>query len=208
MVSQKKKIACLTGTRADFGFATPIMQAIKQSSQLEMVVFATGMHLMPEFGQTIKEVEKLFPETIKIEARFTSDKPEAQALFAGQLIKELSLVLKERQVDFMLLLGDRVETLATALACLYLGMPTGHFHGGDKTRTADEPARHAITKLASLHFPATQEAAERIKKMGEDPSRIHMVGAPALDVILNQELPVSKSVLHKIKKLICDLFIS
>jgi len=85
--------------------------------------------------------------------------------------------------DILLVLGDRSEMLAGAIAATYLGIPIAHIHGGDISGNVDEPVRHAITKLAHIHFPATQESAQRIIKMGEEPWRVHVVGAPGLDLI-------------------------
>ena len=85
-------------------------------------------------------------------------------------------------------MGDRIEMLCAAMACLYLGIPVAHVHGGDKTTTIDDSIRHAITKLSHIHFPATVGGGERIKLMGEEDWRIHVVGALSLDSILCQKL--------------------
>ncbi|MDP3999601.1 MAG: UDP-N-acetylglucosamine 2-epimerase [bacterium] len=185
----KKTIAYITGTRADFGLMTPILKAIASSSELNLQVYATGIHLMPKFGNTFKEVKKLFPLVKVIEAVFKTDDRNGMAMFTGEFLAKLVAVFDKDRPDFVLTLGDRPEMLCVATACLYLGIPTGQVHGGEKTSTVDEIARHAITKLSQVHFPATQESAERIRKMGEEEWRIHIVGAPALDVILNEKLP-------------------
>src|SRR3989304_3498427 len=184
-----KKIAYRSGTRADFGLMTPVLAAIKKSKKLDLKLYVTGIHLMPEFGNTIKEIKKQFPEIIEVKAVFESDEKQAMAEFASILISKLVSLFEKDRPDFVLTLGDRPEMISVALVCLYLGIPTGQIHGGDKSATVDEIARHAITKLSHLHFPATREAAERIKKMGEESWRIKVVGAPALDVIMNEQLP-------------------
>lgn len=189
MQNNKKKIVYITGTRADFGLMTPVLQAIKNNKKLSLDLYATGMHLMPQFGNTIDEVKKLFPKTQPIKAIFESDDRRGMASFSANYLKKLVKTLLKNRPDFVLILGDRIEMLCTALACLYLGIPTGQLHGGEKTSTVDELARHAITKLSHLHFPATKLSADRIEKMGEEKWRLHVVGAPALDVILNQKLP-------------------
>lgn len=184
-----KKIAYISGTRADLGLMTPILSAIEKSKNLDLKLYATGVHLMPEFGSTINEFRKQFPEVTAIRATFDNDERSSMAKFTGHFIKELVGIFGKDRPDFVLTLGDRPEMLSTALACLYLGIPTGHVGGGDKTATVDEVARHAITKLSHLHFPATEESADRIRKMGEKERHIHVVGTPALDVILNEKLP-------------------
>lgn len=192
MTTRRREIAYISGSRADFGLMAPVLDAVRKSGAFSLKVYATGMHCMPEFGETIHEVEKIFPGVKRIETVFKTDDREGQAAFAGALLlKVVSLFSKERP-DFVLLLGDRVEMLVTATACLYLGIPTGHLHGGERTATVDEVARHAISKLSSLHFTATKDAAERVRKMGEEQWRISLVGAPALDVIRNEKLPSSQ----------------
>ena len=193
-----KKIAYVTGTRADFGLMTPVLRAIAKSAKLRLVVYATGMHLMPEFGNTITEVEAEFPDAIRLPATFAGDTREAMAMFSSVLLSALVPRLAEDRPDILLTLGDRPEMLCAAHACLYLGIPTAHVHGGDVTSTVDEIARHAITKLSHLHFPAAPDSAERILKMGEEPWRVHVVGAPALDRILNEPLPSHEMLFTKL----------
>src|SRR3989344_4724139 len=188
----RKRIAYISGTRADFGLMTPILKAINKSDKLNLQVYTTGIHLMDKFGNTVSQVEKEFPNTKKIESTFDSDDRSRIANFTGDFMTKLVKALAADRPDFVLTLGDRPEMLCTAIACLYLGIPTGQIHGGEKTSTVDELARHAITKLSHIHFPATKESAERIRKMGEEDWRIHIVGAPALDVILNEKLPTRK----------------
>lgn len=199
-MSTKKKITYISGTRADFGIMSPILQAVDESPKLQLQLYATGVHLTPGFGLTHKEVKKSFPQLKLIKVTFDSDDLSGVARFTGRFLTELTEVLSKNRPDFVLILGDRPEQLCTALACLYLGIPTGHFRGGEVSSTFDESARHAITKLASLHFPATQDAAERLERMGEEKWRVKVVGEASLDVILNQKLP-SRAELSKLLKL-------
>lgn len=194
----KRKIAYISGTRADFGLMTSVLKAIEESNKLQLQLYATGMHLMPEFGNTINHVKAEFPNTKIIPVTFSSDDRLGMASFTGDYLNKLIETLNQDKQDFILVLGDRVEMLCTALAATYLGIPTGHIHGGDKTSTVDEIARHAITKFASVHFTATEESAERIRRMGEETWRIHVVGAPALDFILNKKLPTREELFGKI----------
>lgn len=184
-----KKIAYVSGTRADFGIMSSILRAINESPRLDLQLYVTGIHLTPGFGTTYREIQKAFPQTGQIKCTFNSDDLSGVARFNGNFITKLVDVFSKNRPDFVLVLGDRPEELCVAITCLYLGIPTGHFRGGEVSSTFDGIARHAITKLCSLHFPATQEAAERIKKMGEENWRIRVVGEASLDVILNQKLP-------------------
>ncbi len=193
MTNPKRKIAYVSGTRADFGLMTSILRAIDKSEKLDLQVYATGIHLMPSRGNTVQEVEREFPTAQRIEAVFEGDERIHMGRFTGEFLKKLVAVFEHNRPDFVLTLGDRAEMLCTAVACLYLGIPTGQVHGGEKTFTVDEIARHAITKLSHIHFAATEESAERIRKLGEDPKRIHVVGAPSLDTILNAPLPTREA---------------
>lgn len=194
----KRKIAYISGTRADFGLMTPVLKAINQSDSLQLQLYATGVHLMPDFGNTINHVKTEFPNTKIINCVFSSDDRVGMAQFMGDYLQQLVQILNSDKPDFILVLGDRVEMLCTALAAVYLGIPLGHLHGGERTSTVDEVSRHAITKLASIHFAATEESATRIKKMGEQPWRVHIVGAPSLDMISNETLPKRETLFPKL----------
>lgn len=189
MITQHKKIACISGTRADFGLITPVLTAIRKSPKLSLLLYVTGMHLMPEFGETKKLVQKEFPEAKIIPAIFEDDSRAAMARFCAEFLPKITRALEKSRPDFVLLLGDRPDMLCVATACLYLGIPTGHFHGGEISATVDGIARHAITKLSSLHFPATRKAAALIEQMGEEKWRIMRVGSPAFDDIVGVKLP-------------------
>lgn len=184
-----KKILYISGTRADFGLMTPVLKEIEKSSSLSLILGATGMHLMPKFGLTINEMKRIFKNVRSINTTFDNTHFASLASFIGPYMTKVVPFIKNSKPDFILTLGDRVEMLCSAMAAVYLGIPTGQLHGGEITSTVDEISRHAITKLSHLHFPATTEAARRIRLMGEEPWRIHAVGAPALDIILDSQLP-------------------
>lgn len=195
---EKRKIVYISGTRADFGLMSPILHSIRNSNKLELQLYVTGIHLMPKFGNTYLFVKKEFPSTKIIKAIFKTDDRFSMVDFSGSYICLLNKAFKKNRPDLVLILGDRIEMLCTAMVCSYLGIPIAHIHGGEKTFTVDEVARHAITKMSSLHFPATYESAERIEKMGEERRRIYVVGAPALDIILNKKLPSRNELFKKI----------
>ncbi|HVX86275.1 MAG TPA: UDP-N-acetylglucosamine 2-epimerase [Phycisphaerae bacterium] len=182
MASSLRNIAILTGTRAEFGIWTPILHALQKSKNLRPQLIVTGMHLQPQFGYTIRDVEA---SGIPIEAvvdMYRPDDPPAASL--GHAVTRLGAELAVLKPDLLLLLGDRLEMLAAANAALVSHIPIAHLHGGETAPgTWDEQIRHAITKLAHRHFPATNRAAQRIQQMGEDPKTIHVIGAPALDTL-------------------------
>ncbi len=194
-----KKVAVVTGTRAEYGILLPVLKAIQAQKELELLLIATGMHLSRDFGYTVDEIVK---DGFKIDARVdmsaSDDTLGAMAQSIGQGIIGLTRTWEKLKPDVIVVLGDRIEPLAAAISGAYMNIPVAHIHGGDATKGGlDEYARHAITKFAHIHFPATQKSAERIIKMGEDKWRVHMVGSPALDVILNEKLLSHKSVIKK-----------
>jgi len=193
-----KRIAVITGTRADYGILKSVLKEIEASPKLELSLVAVGMHLSTEFGYTIKEIEKDgFQIDAKIDALHREDTRAAMARSIGRSVIGITDSLERKGPDVLLLLGDRSEMLAGAIAATYMSIPIAHIHGGDISGNVDEPVRHAITKLAHIHFAATKESAERIIKMGEEPWRVHVVGAPGLDLALNTKLPEPREIAKK-----------
>lgn len=184
-----RKIAVVTGTRAEYGILKSVLKAIKTNPKLDLALIATGMHLSEEFGRTVKEIENDgFKIDEKVKILHEKDTGAAMAKSVGKCIIEMTKVLNRINPDFLVLLGDRAEMLAGAVAACYSIIPIAHIHGGEVSGSVDDSVRHAITKLAHVHFPATRMSANRIIKMGEDPTRIFIVGAPALDTILNEKI--------------------
>jgi UDP-hydrolysing UDP-N-acetyl-D-glucosamine 2-epimerase len=185
-----RKICVVTGTRAEYGILKPVMEAVKKSPTLELSVIVTGMHLAQQFGYTLREIEEDgFKIDAKVDMLLSGDTGTAMAKSIGNGIISSAQALDILKPDIILILGDRTEPLAVAIAGAYMNIPIAHIHGGDSAKAGlDEYARHAITKLAHIHFPATEKSAERIIKMGEDSSNVFVVGAPGLDSILNKEL--------------------
>jgi GDP/UDP-N,N'-diacetylbacillosamine 2-epimerase (hydrolysing) len=183
-----RKILYISGSRADYGLMRETLFKIKKHPNLDLEIVVTGMHLMPEFGKTIKEIKKDGFKIHKIDAIYEEDNKESMAKFLGKFIVSLVKKIKKIRSDILLLLGDRSEMLGGAIVGAYLTIPTFHIHGGEVTSTVDEHVRHAITKLSHIHLVATKNSAKRIIKMGEDPWRVFVVGAPGLDSILNKKL--------------------
>lgn len=183
-----RKVLYVTGTRADYGLMRSVLFRINSHPKMELHIAVTGMHLMPEFGNTIDEILKDNFICHRINVTYTHDTKESMAMFIGGFIQEFVGLVRDLKPDFILLLGDRGEMLGGAIVGAYLGVPVVHIHGGEVTATVDEFARHAITKLSHIHLPATTESAKRIIRMGEDPNRVHVVGAPGLDPIIEMKL--------------------
>ncbi len=180
-----RKICVITGTRADYGILRPVLKAIEAESVLELRIVATCMHLMAEFGATADLIESDgFEITARAKAAPDDDNAASGAVCVGDAIAELSVVFADIAPDVVMILGDRGEVLAAAVAAVYLGIPVAHLHGGEISGHVDGIVRHAITKLSHIHFCATDESRRRILNLGEEPWRVHKVGAPALDTIL------------------------
>ena len=184
-----KRVLYLSGTRADYGLVRPVLSAIRESGDLSVEVAATGLHLMEEFGLTVQEILDDEFTVHRVPATYRKDTRESMATFVGECTTLLVPLVQEVRPDILLLLGDRGEMLAGAIVGSYLSIPMVHIHGGEITSTVDEHVRHAITKLAHVHCAATARSAERIIRMGEDPARVFVTGAPGLDSILREPLP-------------------
>lgn len=179
----RQRICVVTGSRAEYGLLYWVLHDLRADLGVELQIIATGMHLSPEYGLTVREIEAdRFTVTRRVEMLLSSDTPGGVAKSMGLGVIGLSDALSHLAPDVVLLLGDRFEILAAAQACLIHKIPLAHIAGGDVTEGAfDESIRHAITKMAQVHFVTNEDAARRVRQMGEDPARVHVVGSPGLD---------------------------
>lgn len=183
MSAGRRRIAYLTGTRADFGLMQSTLLLAAQTMDVQLLV--TGMHLDPAFGSTVNEVRATgLPVAAELPIDVTTRTPAGMAMGVGACLQALVPALERLRPDILLLLGDRGEMLAGAIAALHVGVTTVHVHGGERSGTVDEPVRHAISKLATFHCVATQESRERLIRLGEQPERITVTGAPGVDDIV------------------------
>jgi len=177
-----RRICYVTGTRADFGLMASTLQAISDDAALELDLLVTGMHLSADHGHTVDEI---VTTGLRIRARLPiALRPTTGATMArgiGHMLIGCVDALQADPPDMLLLLGDRGEMLAAAIAALHLNLPIVHIHGGERSGTVDEPVRHAISKLAHYHCVATQQSRERLVRMGEQPGSVFVTGAPGLD---------------------------
>lgn len=177
-----RRVLYLSGTRADFGLMRSTLQHIVATPGLSLQVAVTGMHLSQAHGNTVEEIRATgLPICAEIALDLSTGTASGMALALADCLRGMTQLLSRERPDFLLLLGDRGEMLAGAIAALHLGVPCVHIHGGERSGTVDEPVRHAITKLSSYHFVATAGSRERLLRMGEDESRIFVTGAPGLD---------------------------
>jgi len=180
--NELKKIMIVTGTRAEFGLLRPVMYAVHAQENCELRVVVAGSHLVQP-AVTFREVKAEFgiADTIPMQtAGQVGRLADVESL--GKGISRFGRSLEMNDPDCVVVLGDRIEAFAAASAASIGGYPLVHIHGGDRAEgVADEAMRHAITKMANVHFPATQTSVERIIKMGEDPACVHMVGSSSID---------------------------
>jgi len=193
-----RKICVVTGSRADYGLLRMVMKGIKAEPSLTLQVVATGMHLSPIFGLTYKEIEgDGFEIDKKVECLSSSDSPVAIAEATGKALSGCAKAFDELKPDLVLVLGDRFEIFAACSAALLARIPVAHIHGGEVTAGAyDEAFRHSITKMASIHFVATEEYKKRVIQLGENPNTVHLVGGLGVDAIKELKL-LSKDEIEK-----------
>lgn len=177
-----RRILYVSGTRADFGLMERTLRRLQATPGLRVQVAVTGTHLSAEHGHTVDEVRASgVPVLAEIPVDVLTRSGASMALAIADVTRGLALLLERERPDALLLLGDRGEMLAGAIAALHVGVPVVHVHGGERSGTVDEPVRHAISKLAHYHFVATEAARERLLRMGEAQGRIFVTGAPGLD---------------------------
>lgn len=177
-----RKVCYVSGTRADFGLMQSTLQAIHTHSELELSLIVTGMHLAPGYGDTVADIERAgLPVSIRVPLDMEPATGATMARNVGRMLTAFVDAFETLTPDVVLLLGDRGEMLAGALAAIHLNIPVVHIHGGERSGTVDEPVRHAISKLSHWHCTATADAAERLVRMGERREQVFVTGAPGLD---------------------------
>ena len=179
-----RKICVVTSTRAEYGLLYWLLKEIEADSELKLQFIVTGMHLSPEFGLTYKEIEKEFKIDKKIEILSSSHTSLDICAEMARVYEKFAPALAELKPDILVLLGDRYEIFGVAGAASIMQIPIAHIHGGETTQGAfDEAFRHSITKMSHIHFAATNEYANRIIQLGEEPGRVFNVGGPGIENI-------------------------
>lgn len=174
----KKKIICFSGTRADFGIYRSLLFEIEKDNLFDLKLVVTGMHLLDEYGYTIDEIRKYSFEIIDAPSiLFKGDSTYAMSQSVGIAIMYFANILEQSKPDGILLLGDRGEMIAAAIAAHYQNIVTVHLHGGEKSGSADDAIRHAISKLSNFHFVSTNRSKDNLIKMGVEKSSIFVSGS-------------------------------
>lgn len=198
----KRKIAVVTGTRAEFGILRPLIEKIHNSSELDLQLIVTGMHLLEEYGLTINDIkDSRFNITSIVPMYYgNSEDLDYHGKGLGRGISNFTTILINTAPDILVVLGDRLEGSSATYSAAILGIAVAHISGGDKTDSGhiDESIRHSMTKFSHIHFPSTRQSAERIIRMGEEPWRVFTVGALALDSILHTKPIPKKELMEKL----------
>ena len=188
--SALRKVCIVTGTRADYGLLRWVIDGIHISKQLQLQLVVTGMHLSPEFGLTVQQIEADgYPIDWRVEMLLSSDTAVGITKSMGLGLIGFADALAELQPDLLLVLGDRFEIIVVAQAAMVARIPIAHLHGGELTEGAfDDAIRHSITKMAHLHFVAAEEYRQRVIQLGEQPERVFCVGGLGIDSITRLNL--------------------
>lgn len=180
-----RTIAVLTGSRGEWGYIRPVLKLIEQDPALDYRILATNMHLLPAFGTSVREIERDgFHVDERIYMTYDGYMASTMTKSLASLLLELPTALQRLRPDILLLAGDRGEQLMGAIAGLHLGIPVAHIQAGELSGNVDGVVRHAITKLAHIHFAANEEFAQRVRALGEQEFRIFLTGAPLVDELV------------------------
>ena len=181
-MSAVRKVIYLSGSRADFGLMRSTLLQAARCPALRVQVAVTGMHLSAAHGHTVDDICAAGLEVCgEVPVDVTTRTRASMADSVGECLQGMTRLLEAERPDFLVLMGDRGEMLAGAVAALHLGIASVHIHGGERSGTVDEPVRHAISKLSTWHMVATDASRERLVRMGEMPSHVFVTGAPGLD---------------------------
>jgi UDP-hydrolysing UDP-N-acetyl-D-glucosamine 2-epimerase len=186
----KRTIAVVTSSRADYSHLYWPLHDLTHHPEVDLKLIVLGAHLAPQFGETVKEIEKDgFPIAARLECLLSSDTDVGMAKTLGVAVLALADLFGQMRPDLLLLIADRYEMLAPASVALTLRIPIAHIEGGEISEGAiDDAVRNALTKMSHIHFTSTEGARARVVAMGEEPWRVHRAGAPSLDHLRRSQL--------------------
>lgn len=193
-----RKVCVVVHSRANYGRIKSTMRAIQQHPDLELQLIVGASALLRRFGAVINVIRgDGFKEDAVVHSILEGDAPITMAKSTGLAIVELATHFENLKPDMVLTVADRYETLSTAVAASYMNIPVVHTQGGEVTGSIDESVRHAITKLAHVHFPATERAREYVVRMGEDPAKVFFTGCPAIDLVAELDTTLPKDIFER-----------
>ena len=179
-----RKVCIVVGSRANYSSIKSVMAAVDEHPDLQLQLVVGASALLDRYGTVLDLIERDgFVPDEKVFMLIEGETPSTMAKSTGLGLLELPSAFERLQPDIVITVGDRFETMATALAASYMNIPLAHTMGGEVSGNIDESIRHAVTKFANLHFPACSDAGDRIIRMGEDPANVHVVGCPRMDLV-------------------------
>jgi len=206
MSGRPRKICIVVNSRANYGRIKTVMSAVRDHADLELQLIIGASALLYRFGNVQELIrEDGFEPIATVHSIVEGETPTTMAKSTGMAIMELATQFENIKPDIVLTVADRFETIATAIAASYMNIPLAHTQGGEVTGSIDESVRHAVTKLAHLHFPATDLSARNLVRMGEDAASVHMTGCPAMDVVAGIDLALPKDIFSRYRGVGADL---
>ena len=179
-----RKVCIFVGSRANYSSIKSVMRAVRQHPELQLQLVVGASALLDRFGSVVDVIEADgFTPDARVTMIVEGETPATMAKSTGLALLELPTMFDLLKPDVVVSVGDRFETMATAIAAAYMNIPVAHTMGGEISGTIDESIRHAVTKMAHVHFPANRAAADRIIRMGEHPDTVHAVGCPRIDLV-------------------------
>lgn len=186
-MNSKKRIAFLTGTRADYGKIKSLLTILQKDKKYQVDILVTGMHLLPKYGETVSQVLSDALGDIHLLPNQSSE--QAMEVSLAKTIEQLSNFIQYNKPDLFVVHGDRIEALAGAIVGALRNVPIAHIEGGEVSGTIDGLIRHSISKLAHIHFASNEAAKSRLIQLGENEKSIHVIGSPDVDIMFSKDLP-------------------
>jgi len=205
-MNHKRRVCVVINSRANYGRIKSVLHAVKERPDLELQIIVGASALLHRFGEVQKVIQADgFIPNATVYSIVEGENPTTMAKSTGLAILELATQFENLKPDVVITVADRFETMATAVAASYMNIALAHTQGGEVTGSIDESVRHAVTKLSHLHFAATEQAAQYLIRMGEDPATVHNTGCPAIDVIANIDLRLPEDIFKRYKGVGPDL---
>jgi len=196
----KRKVCVVVFSRANYGRIKSVLRSVKNHPELELQLVLGASAVLYRFGNVREVIEgDGFEPTATVHTIVEGETPTTMAKSTGLGVIELATQFENLKPDVVLTVADRFETIATAIAASYMNIPVAHTQGGEVTGSIDEGVRHAVTKLAHIHFPATTQARDFVIRMGEDPRTVHLTGCPSIDLIAELDMALPKDLFARYK---------
>ncbi len=197
---KRRRVCVIVNSRANYGRIKSVMRAVQENPELELQLIVGASALLSRFGN-VRDVivNDGFEPRATVHSIVEGETPTTMAKSTGLAIIELATQFENLKPDVVITVADRFETLATAVAASYMNIPLAHTQGGEVTGSIDESVRHAVTKLAHIHFPATKTAADYLVRMGEAPDTVHFTGCPSIDLIADIDLALPDDIFTRYK---------